>query len=319
MRRRRAKRAGWILIGDERYGSARIQGYNIHKYLIDHAVDSVILRAPEIADHRLRLSWQVRLRMLASRFDTMVFQKVFDADAIHLARLLRLAGVRTVFVLCDLYETKMITAVDRVIVTSSYLRDFVEKKYGIEVALIDDAIELGATGARRALNGGKQSGRNSTALWVGSKDNWEALSKLKISMGSVLAQHRINVVAVSDHCDADVPWSLSAVAEQCAVSDFAIIPTKSDPWALAKSSNRLSMYLSQSLPVIASPIPSYCELGAKVGGVRFAESADDWASAFGDFVDSDFREKLIEGVAYKVRQLLDLQSIGPLWRQALRC
>lgn len=309
-------RVGWILVGDERYGSARIQGFNIHRYLVENGVKSTILRAPASADHRLGLNWWERLGIRMRRFDVVVFQKVFDEGAIHFAARLRSEGTRTVFVLCDVYETEMISSVDLVVVTSQYLVDFVKKRYGVNPICIDDALELSAhrDGEKRNV---RSPNSGSRAIWVGSRDNWEAISEIVEKHSSLLADLNISLVTISDHPSASFPWSLERVQEECRKADFALLPTGTTPWALAKSSNRLSMFLSMGLPVIATSIPSYERLASHVGGVRFVESDHAWAIALSDFTDASHRHELIHAVPGRVRALLDIKVVGPQWRSAI--
>jgi hypothetical protein len=305
-------RVGWILVGNESYGSARIQGFNVHRHLLARNVRSVVLKAPEQADHHLDFGARDYFRIGFGRYDVVVFQKVFDAAAIRLAQWLRRLGCRTVFVLCDLYRTDMVRVVDRVIVTSDFLAQFVRDEYGVEPVFIDDAIEV-----QRDACVVPTANQHPRAVWVGSKDNWSTIERLQLLIKRSGLGDTIEVVTVSDHPDALVQWSKERALAECLRADFAIIPTESSEWAMAKSSNRLSMFLALGLPVVAQAIPSYLDLAGRVGGVVFSSTDEEWVDSLREMCDPTHRSQVIGDAAQQVRELLDMSIVGERWMNTL--
>lgn len=58
-----------------------------------------------------------------------------------------------------------------------------------------------------------------------------------------------------------VPWDLKTVFHEIIQHDLAVIPCRLDStYALAKSANRLTMFMALGMPVIASPVPAYQEI-----------------------------------------------------------
>ena len=37
------KKIGWVIAGDKNYASSRLQGFNIHDYLLESGIDSEII------------------------------------------------------------------------------------------------------------------------------------------------------------------------------------------------------------------------------------------------------------------------------------
>lgn len=308
-------RVGWILIGDERYGSARIQGLNVHKYLCANGVESSIIKSPAVASPKLGLSVVRKFALAVGGFDIFIFQKVFDAEAIKFARLLRLLGKKTVFVLCDWIETEMSGVVDVVVTPSTFLAKKLHERYGVTAVVIDDAIEDPPEVERNSRRN-RESGASS-AVWVGSKDNWATLQRPLSAMARSSLFKSVELVSVSDHAEATLPWSLATAHSAIANSDFALLPTGTSDWAMSKSSNRLSMYLAHGIPVIAEPIPAYRELAALSGGVLWVDRDADWADKIALMCDPDFRATLAAGVESRVRAARGISSIGPMWLKCL--
>lgn len=311
--RSRKLRVGWIMVGDENFGSARIQGFNVHRHLLAQDVSSIVLKAPSIADHHLNFGVRDYFRVSVGRYDIVVFQKVFDTAAIRLAKWLRWLGCRTVFILCDYYRTDMVNAVDQVIVTSDFLARFIHDEYGIEPVVIDDAIEVPHGACVVPTNN-----RHPRAIWVGSRDNWGTIERLQVLIDRSGLGNAVEVFTVSDHPDALVPWSKERALAECLRADFAILPTEDSQWAMAKSTNRLSMFLALGLPVLAQPIPSYLDLAVQTGGVVFASSDEEWIDGLHEMCDPTYRSRVIGNAAKKVRDLLDMSIIGERWMNALR-
>jgi glycosyltransferase involved in cell wall biosynthesis len=299
---------GWILVGDRKYGSARIHGYNVHNYLLGRDVDSVVLRAPKIASQCLSFGVLDYIRLIFAGRNIIIFQKVFDDDAIRLAKWLRMVNIRTVLVLCDLQHTAMINIVDCVIVTSSFLADFISREYRVEAVVIDDAIEVPCTTMPTS-----PENQRPRAVWVGNKDNWGTIERLQDLIRRFGLNKKFDLVTVSDHPDARVYWSEQNALLECLRADFALLPTDNTPWAMAKSSNRMSMFLSLGLPVLAETIPSYLTLAQKTGGVKFIATDEEWVDNLCLMCDDGYRRRLIGDAAARVRAILDMSVIGERW------
>src|SRR5213594_1044282 len=102
----RALRVGWLLAGDERVASSRIQGFLVHRQLQARGIGSEILNAPEAFDTRLH--WKAPRRWLEAtlrRRDVLIFQKVESSRARRLARLARRFGTKIVFLQADLHDS----------------------------------------------------------------------------------------------------------------------------------------------------------------------------------------------------------------------
>jgi len=221
-------------------------------------------------------------------------------------------GVKTVFLLCDLVETPMIHAVDHVIVTSQALATWVYKQFGVMAEVIDDAIEIPENFRAEGSVAGLPTG-----VWVGSRDNWGGISRIASVIKSCGLDKIMKIVTISDHEEATVAWSQQNVLEYCRYADFSLLPVDDTLRASVKSSNRLSMFLSMGLPVLAERTSAYEELAARTGGVVFASSDEEWCHAIENILEPHCRAALVGDAASKVRQILDISVIGEHWLYCL--
>jgi hypothetical protein len=178
--------------------------------------------------------------------------------------------------------------------------------------VIDDAIEV-----PRDFRSFSSIQLRPRAVWVGSKDNWVTIARLKDLIRHSDLEGKIEIVTISDHPEATLPWSEQSVLSECRNSDFALLPTDCTPRAKAKSSNRLAMFLAMGLPVLAESIPSYQDLARQAGGVAFVDGNSEWIDKLGKMCDPKYRIHLIGDAATRVRTLLDMSIIGERWIDVL--
>jgi hypothetical protein len=145
-------KVGWILLGDTNVGSSRIHGINIHNFLLKNGFDSVICQTNTTMVPYLTLSDKEQSRLLSTGFDILIFQKVFDENAINLAQRAKRKEIKSIFLVSDKIETDMVRAVDQLVVTSEFLQDHYKVNYGIDSVLIEDAIEVGASLVKQHLD-----------------------------------------------------------------------------------------------------------------------------------------------------------------------
>lgn len=90
-------------------------------------------------------------------------------------------------------------------------------------------------------------------------------------------------------------WSLDSVFDRVLDADVAVIPCELQyEWSLAKSGNRLLMFMALGMPVIASPLPAYRELMREAGGEDWmiAHTRADWRKAQARWRDEDVRREM---------------------------
>ncbi|MBL4780845.1 MAG: glycosyltransferase family 4 protein [Porticoccaceae bacterium] len=289
-------KVGWILLGNQNTGSSRIHAINIHKSLNKDKFQSTIIKSPSPAETSLKINLKEKLCILLARFDILIFQKVYDKDAQILAKIASILRTKTVFLQSDLVETNMTTSVDHVVVCSNYLKETLKLRHpgsSKKYTVIDDAIEPSSNHTKQHL---LKTGVN--LVWVGHSDNWNTLDVVKEALKK-LNDKTINLRTISNHTDATYSWDINTVYELILQNDVAVIPSTNNDWSKSKSTNRLTLFMSAGLPVIAWPIPSYNELIKKSKAGLLAETTEEWCTAILKLKDHKIRKQISEkGRAY---------------------
>lgn len=249
-------------------------------------------------------------RAIAADCDVVVLQKVRGPSAEALARQLAIAGIRTVYSVCDLVDVPMVEYTDATAIVTEYLKSLYPPEFQSRMHVVHDGIERPTikknewsnnTGTR--LNPLKAVLVTSASLdrlpvigqpppWLGIRivgryarglHRWQEIrwtlarqaSEDRLSYLRFLANRRIE-------CR---PWDQDGVYNEMMQADLAVIPidrptvrqdlTAPPSWKL-KSENRLTMKMSMGLPVIATPIPSYEPVIEHGVNGFFASSRRDW-------------------------------------------
>ena len=306
-------RVGWLLVGNERVASARIQGLSMHRELRQRGVRSEILSMPSSFDTRLR--WKAPRRWfeaLGHRRDVLIFQKVESSRAVRYARLARRVGTRIVFLQADARDSAMYRVAHRVVVSSAELARLLGPRTPVGITVIEDAIDHPRDVVAQTTD--RRSGL--TVLWIGARANFLSLDRIR----PVLERPEfrdLRLVTVSDHPDADVQWSTEAARREIVTADLAVIPCLDSPVAQAKSNNRLTMLMGAGLAVIASPIPSYRAVIEPGRNGFLAESTEDWASALRALRDPDARRTMGEAARRSAWTRFAPEVIAGRWESLL--
>ncbi|MBJ6801043.1 glycosyltransferase [Geomonas propionica] len=311
-RRPRPLKVGWLLLGNVNTGSSRIHGLNIHNYLLEQGVESVILQSSPRMFNGLQLSREQQESVLSAGFNVLMFQKVRDENVQAFVQEARRRGIRTVFIQCDCIETDMVTGVDDVVVTSRNLRDFYQGKYGIEAQIIEDAIEVDPSRAK--VHAAKEP---LGLVWVGHSDNWDSVGMVREVL-SLPGGTGFTLKTISNHPDADVPWAIDTVTDEILSQDIAVIPAHLQHWGMAKSSNRLTMFMALGMPVIASPVPSYLDVVQNGRNGFVAGNTPEWLDALAKLRDVETRAAVGKQAREDAKRDFSLDTIGPQWLRFLQ-
>src|SRR5712691_7902434 len=249
----RDMRVGWLLVGDDRIASARIQGMAIHRELVLRGIRSEILNNPR--DFDTRLHWKVLRRWYEATLrkrDVLIFQKVESSRAARFARLARRMGTRIVFLQADVRESRFYRIANCVVVSSAELARQVQPICPAPITVIEDAIDL----PRNVMASPTRRTQKLRVLWIGGRMNFPSLERIR-PLFSLPDFADFELVTVSDHPEAMVEWSAQTASREILAADLAVIPCLDAPASRAKSNNRLTLFMAAGLPVIASPIPAY--------------------------------------------------------------
>lgn len=133
---------GWVLSGNRHIAGARLQGFLMHEEFLRRGIDSSILHYPEHYDTDVPFEVEEADRWIGEGFTCIIFQKVFSDRAERLARRLSQAGVRTVYVACNLQGHAMVAACDATIAVSTFLKRAFGRRYQHKITMIEDPIEV---------------------------------------------------------------------------------------------------------------------------------------------------------------------------------
>lgn len=271
----RPLRVGWLLVGDDRVASARIQGFAIHHELVERGIRSEVLNSPRGFDTRLH--WKVPRRWLEAtcrRRDVLIFQKVESSRAARFARLARRLGTQIVFLQADYRKSPFYEFAHRVVVSSAELARQLQPICQAPITVIEDAIDLPGD----VIASSSPRSRRLRVLWIGSRLNFPSLERIR----PLFARPEFSdfeLITVSDHPQARVSWSRESAHSELLAADLAVIPCLDAPASRAKSNNRLTLFMAAGLPVVASPIPAYRAVVDPGENGFLAETVEEWAAA----------------------------------------
>ncbi len=288
---------GWILCGDETIGSSRIQGINLHKGLIDSGINSFLLSTPNSFVERLEMNRIEKTLLVNGNFDIVIFQRVYGKNAVNLCSKLRRKRTLCGFYMADIYANDMLYEVDFIIVSSEYLRQHIISA-GInpeKVFFLPDAVETEPF-FKKDYSGIEQI-KNSKikVVLVGNAGHWPAMDHMKELFNNNPDLENMELIVISNHPEADIQWQLNRVWNDIISCDIGLVPVDfNNPRSLAKSNNRVTMFMGMAMPVICSPIHSYVNL-IKHGKNGFLATMDSqWVNHLHELKEPSLRKSIGE-------------------------
>jgi glycosyltransferase involved in cell wall biosynthesis len=306
--------------------STRIACLNIFPLLRGEGFDAQVLFEPEEGREKPDVSGLVD-RVLAAGIGIVVFQKIHGPSVLDAARRLRAAGVKTVYLVCDLINNEMAAATDATVTVTDFLRSLYAPELQPRIHVVHDGIEhpQQQRPAEVTARGGRLTATlvtshplyrvpvigSAPAGWkvdiVGkfpsAKQPLARLRALRWAMHQEeddAAKRGLLWAALDPHIR-HTAWSPEGVYQRLSRSDIGIIPidTLSSPattlpppsWKV-KSENRLTLNMAVGLPVIATPIPAYEDIIEHGVNGFFALSATDWQHCFRQLRDPALRREI---------------------------
>ena len=307
--------AAFIPCGPITSASSRLQVYLPHRWLSDRMPGEwMILRRPR--NHRLDLgkaeALRIFLAVLRRGVRTVILQKVHRGSAKTLMAALGLLGRRVIYVEADERRKLAFTRhVDALVAPSQQLADDLQARTGHPtIAVIPDPLEYWSPASVQTPWKRKPPYRT---LWIGSARNWHQL----IGFKDMLEQSELTdfqLITISDHPEADLPWSLDTVRDQIELADLGIIPTSSDNRSAMKSHNRATLFMSLGVPILVSDGPIYAGL-VRDGETGFVYRDASDLTALPGRLSSPGMVDAIRRNAMKAAEAYSLDRIGPMWHR----
>lgn len=328
-----ALRLGWILLSPptQPQPSTRIAGLHMMEDLAQHGIVSDILFAPQQATEQPQLPEPAQMleQIRARGIDVVIFQKTHGESVRRLAAALQQAGVKSLFLVCDLILPELSVLTDATVVVTDYLRSLYPAELHHKLRVVHDGIERielhkqdygRQTGsAREALKATLVTSAPLRSLAaMGLPPAWLRLrilgqyppghGRFRRSL-EVLRRwrrpgpdHHADLLAFAAHPRISTEaWSESAAYEALLDADIGVIPVDTRPTSppgalppnwMRKSENRLTLKMALGLPVIASPVPAYLDIIEHGVNGFIADSPQAWRDSLQALRDPELRERM---------------------------
>lgn len=266
---------GWLLGGGWNDGAARVHALHAHDHFRRIGVNSVLLRAPRDSTSMLHLRRVDIERIVAARFDVVVFQNLRGEGARQVARMLREAGTRTMYVTGDLLGADMAASVDWIVAASEGLTS-IAGPHRDRSSVIESALD----GPPRMVKDHARPPRDNRirVVWVGYPENLHLLAPVRAALADPRLS-RFELVTISRGPGVTYQWHRRRVWSQLLACDIAVLPSAETDWYQVKPNTRLTMFKALGIPSVASPLSSYVATLTHGRGCYFAHTHDEWVEA----------------------------------------
>jgi hypothetical protein len=277
---------GWILNGGRETASSRIIGDNVHEYLVAQGVGSKILFRPESRiTSRLNLARDEIDAMLNHNINLLVIVKLDRGPNLdYLLARCKKAGIQVAYAVCDLPSSPMLSKADAIIATSDEFRRLIPRRHQAKLHIVFDGYEH--DGSRRK----EHHDQRQLMLCLVSNQVWDkvpcipelpdGVSLKIIGPGPKILRSSFpgsRLFRDSRFAFEYVAWDAATVVEEILECDAGILPwPRIGKAERIKSSNRLVLFQSLGMPVIASPVPSYMSLVRQGQNGFMARTASEW-------------------------------------------
>lgn len=310
MKDKRLPRVFWFLAGSRDHATSRIQGYQIHEYLVSQDWSSCLGLIPytTIRDFPLSVGVFSKLNVFQAG-DVAIFVKFLGEHAIQVMQWLKAQGVIVVFLNSDLpLYLDVARSADWVVCTSDYLASQYKAVGVVQVQVIDDAIEQAKAPKPH------HTALPLTAIWFGilSDERLRSLETLRATFSQYLAPNW-ELRILSNHPIADIQWELETALDHIHQADVCVLTAIPEQRALAKSANRVTQAMALGLPVLAPPIPSYEKVIQQGKNGFIYHDMVELVAVLEQLTDADYRYEIAQNAYQYAVQNFAVSVIGQQW------
>ena len=266
-------------------------------------------------------------KAVAAGVAAVVFQKIYGPSVLAAMRGLRLAGIASIYCVCDIVDNEVAATADATIIVTEYLKSLYRKDLHSRIFVVHDGIEhpeverVDSPAHSRVLQAALVTSQELYKLPVFDcpPHGWQVnvigrfpdaakrLDRFNMFRWNLAEQKGVEkrlsfLKSALHHRIKRIAWDPLGVYENLRRSDIGIIPvdttdntlvsTAPDPVWKLKSENRLTLNMAIGLPVIATPIPSYEDVIEHGKNGLFARSRRDWLDSFSLLRDPDVRNEM---------------------------
>ncbi len=290
-----------------------MHGFLVDEFLKKVGVQSSILFSPPIIIGDI--PWDPADQQIISdhvRGGIVFFQKLQGPNTEALVRRLKQDGTLTVYGIGDYVPENQIPLLcDAVVCSSEDLADYYRGQGCRSVTYIPDPAEFWCLPERAQF--ARPISRGLKVCWVGSSNNWPPLEPL-FQLFQEDEFRDFQLITISDHPQATLPWSPETVSRIVPECDLAVIPTGSTFAYQVKSPNRALLFMANGVPVVASPLRSYVEVIRHSWNGFLAHDLDGFRTAFRELRDPERRKSIAWNAYSSIAGRYDIDAFGGRWR-----
>lgn len=298
---------GWVLINGINTPSSRIEGYNLHYWLLKQGIDSKILHSPANYNPTLVKSLDFGDR------DIVIFQKICLGMVKEMVWQCKRIGIKSIYIVDDLIveaipiskEADITVCGDNSILIGKFL-----KQNGVakEIVYISNSYETDKSFCKE--NYGTEKIK---AVWFGTECHF--LEALEIE--PILKELGYEYMTICSHPRATKKWSLETVWEDIRSADAVVIPYlgKLSEYEKVKGPNRLIQAMVIGMPVITSPYPSYLDIikQGKNGIIALDNTLQGWKTYLSMMKDVGLRKRMGQQARKDVIDIYGIEEVGKKW------
>lgn len=269
---------------------------------------SIWIRCLQMIPYLEELGVSSRINDSERTADLCIFVRWQDKRAFSLAEKMKKKKVPIIFDLCTNYfdETALFHGLygspfERVQETSQFLdvsdavtcaSSFIAeraRKYHPSVFVIPDSVDLRHFNKYKPLD--EFVKKPLSAVWCGVSVKAHDLNPIL----PLLAQRKIPLTIVSDRRpDVAAPfefvsWNYQNFPTDILRGEICVAPRKTDnPYDLGHSFFKIGVFLTEGVPTLASPIPSYKDLLGKNKCGKICHTVEDWSNALDWIIDHQY-------------------------------
>ncbi len=290
-----------------------MHGFLVDEFLKKVGMRSSILFSPPFIIHDI--PWEPADQEIISdhvRGGIVFFQKLQGPNTEALVRRLKQDGTLTVYSICDyLPENQIPLLCDAVVCSSEDLADYYRGQGCRSVTYIPDPAEFWCLPERAQF--ARPISRGLKVCWVGGSRNWPPLEPL-LQLFQEDEFRDFQLITISDHPQATLPWSPETVRRVVPECDLAVIPTGSTFAYQVKSSNRALLFMANGVPVVASPLRSYSEVIRHSWNGFLVHDLDGFRAAFRELRDMERRKSIAWNAYSSIAGRYDIDAFGGRWK-----